>query len=93
VLYWRLGSNMAIRKGDWKLVKTSDGPLRANYDELQDLAGAQLFNLANDIGEKNDLSAQQPERKKELIDLWQRWSRELATPRWGPGRGAGSGSN
>ena len=28
-LYWRLGGMMAIRKGDWKLVKTQEGPLPA----------------------------------------------------------------
>ena len=27
-LYWRLGEHMAIRKGDWKLVKTKEGPLK-----------------------------------------------------------------
>jgi arylsulfatase A-like enzyme len=26
-LYWRLGGMMAIRKGDWKLVKTQEGPI------------------------------------------------------------------
>src|SRR5262245_33634893 len=26
-LYWRLGGMMAVRRGDWKLVKTRDGPL------------------------------------------------------------------
>jgi arylsulfatase A-like enzyme len=92
-LYWRLGSNMAIRRGDWKLVLTDDGPLRANYDELKDLTKAQLFNLKDDIGEKTDLSAKFPDRKKELAELWQRWNQTLAAPRWGAGRGAGAGSN
>jgi arylsulfatase A-like enzyme len=90
-LYWRLGSNMAIRKGDWKLVRTQDGALRAEHDELRDLSSAQLFNLETDIGEKNDLSARYPDRKKELADAWQRWNQELAVPRWRPGRGAGPG--
>ncbi|MCK5396329.1 MAG: hypothetical protein KAJ32_10065, partial [Gammaproteobacteria bacterium] len=30
----------------------------------------QLFNLAEDIGEQNDLSRKFPEKKKELITLW-----------------------
>ena len=90
VLYWRLGSHMAIRSGDWKLVLTSDGPLRANYDDLKDLSKAQLFNLKNDIGEKTDLSTEFPDRKKELADRWQRWNQQLSAPRWGAG-GAGSG--
>jgi arylsulfatase A-like enzyme len=85
VLYWRLGSNMAIREGDWKLVKTIEGPLRANYDELKDLNDAQLFNLKDDVGEKTDLSAQYPDRKKKLADRWQRWNQQLPAPLWRPG--------
>ena len=32
-LFWRLGDQMAIRMGDWKLVKTSDGPLQTATPE------------------------------------------------------------
>jgi arylsulfatase A-like enzyme len=91
VLYWRLGSNMAIRKGDWKLVRTVDGPLRADYSELRDLSSAQLFNIKADIAETTDVSAKFPDKKRELAESWQRWNQELATPRWSPGRGAGPG--
>ena len=51
-LYWRLGQHMAIRKGDWKLVKTTEGPLKeVDPSTFNDLSGAELYNLAEDIGE------------------------------------------
>jgi arylsulfatase A-like enzyme len=85
-LYWRLGGTMAIRKGDWKLVKTSEGALGAVADpaRLSDLSDAELFNLKDDIGEQTDLTSKHPEKAKELAAVWQKWNAELADPRWGP---------
>lgn len=80
-LYWRLGNNMAIRQGDWKLVKTSDGPLQRTQ-ALTDLSGAGLYNLANDLGETKNLAAEQPAKVRELAEAWQRWNNELAKPLW-----------
>ena len=84
-LYWRLFGHMAIRKGQWKLVKTADGPLLA-VDEaaMKDLSGAQLFNLANDVGEKTNVAAANPDKVKELVADWLRWTSELAKPLWVP---------
>jgi arylsulfatase A-like enzyme len=88
-LYWRLGGMMAIRRGDWKRVKASEGPLRETDPAvLKDLSLAELYNLAHDIGEKNNLAAKHPDKVKELADAWQRWNRELATPLWGVNRGS-----
>jgi len=85
-LYWRLGQHMAIRKGDWKLVKSTEGPLKvANPSTFNDLSGAELYNLAEDIGEKKNLAAAHPEKVKELAAAWQRWNKELAKPLWSPG--------
>jgi arylsulfatase A-like enzyme len=95
-LYWRLGDNLAIRQGDWKLVKTSEGPLRpSDPDTLNALVGAGLYNLAVDIGERHDLAAERPEKVKELAEAWRRWNSQLAKPLWGPGsaRGAGGGGH
>ena len=74
VLYWRFGGQMAVRAGDWKLVKPSagraqDGPNPAGAGarrEKATVAGALLFNLKDDVGEKTDLAAQHPEKGKEL---------------------------
>jgi arylsulfatase A-like enzyme len=83
-LFWRFGQQIAIRKGDWKLVKsaadgTKAGPGAANTD------GAKLYNLTNDIGEKNDIAADHPEKVKELSEAWNAWNATLVDPKWTPG--------
>ena len=70
-LYWRFGSQYAIRKGDWKLVKaikTQDKPM--------------LVNLKNDPGERFDLSEEYPEIVKELQEMWNEWNSQMIPPRW-----------
>jgi arylsulfatase A-like enzyme len=84
-LFWRLGGQMAIRKGDWKLVKARQGFLRAaGPREFKDLDDAELYNLANDIGERENLARARPEKVTELSAAWQSWNKELAKPSWGP---------
>ncbi len=83
-LYWRLGGTMAIRKGEWKLVKTAEGPLPRDPEVLRDLSDAGLYNLAEDIGEKNNLAAKYPAKFRELANDWQRWNAQLMKPRWAP---------
>lgn len=85
---------MAVRRGDWKLVKTRDGPfVDVDPSALGDLSEAGLYNLAEDIGETRDRAAERPDKVKELSDLWQQWNRQLAKPLWNPrpaqGRGGG----
>jgi arylsulfatase A-like enzyme len=83
-LYWRFGKQMAIRQGDWKLVRydpaaDGDEKRRGGATELK------LYNLAQDIGEANDLAAMQPEKRKDLEAAWQKWNAQQARPLWGPG--------
>ncbi len=85
-LYWRFGNQLAIRQGDWKLVKArADGerPL-GNRREKADPAGAMLFNLKDDLGEQTDLASAQPEKVKALTAAWQAWNAELVDATWGP---------
>jgi arylsulfatase A-like enzyme len=95
-LYWRLGGMMAIRQGDWKLVKTRDGPfIDVDPEALSDLSQAELYNVADDIGETRNLTASRPDKVRELGDAWQRWNKQLARPLWDPpslGRGRGRGA-
>jgi arylsulfatase A-like enzyme len=82
-LYWRFGEQRAVRMGDWKLVMAPDrgrgagvrGALHADW---------RLYNLARDVAERNDLSAQQPEKVKQLEQAWEQWNSELAPPAWAP---------
>ena len=57
-----------IRQGDWKLV---------NLDPPFDESALELFDLANDPGETTDLSQQEPERVRALLDIWHTKRREL----------------
>ena len=57
--------NGVIRDGDWKLIEWyEDGAL-------------ELYNLAQDLGEKTNLAAQQPERVKELHAKLVAWRKEV----------------
>ncbi len=55
-LYWEFherGLKQAVRTGDWKAVKPSGAPI-------------ELYNLRDDLGEKTDLAARQPEIVKRI---------------------------
>lgn len=82
-LYWRLGAAMAIRRGDWKLVKMTPTAFMTHPDSI-DLRDAELYDLRSDIGEQRNLAAAQPGRVRELRTSWERWARDLAAPRWPP---------
>ena len=92
VLYWRMGEQMAVRRGDWKLVRydrAADGAAGRNPG----VTDARLYNLAEDIGESHDLAAQKPDVASELQGLWQTWSSQLAEPLWGGQRGQARAGN
>jgi arylsulfatase len=60
-LGWELWGNRAIRKGDWKVLW---------LHKPMGIADWELFNLRDDPGETQDLSAEHPEKKAELVALW-----------------------
>jgi arylsulfatase A-like enzyme len=60
----------AVRKGDYKLV-IPEQDMRPN-----------LFNLRKDIGERNNISQQNPEVLKELEALRLQWDSELMEPKF-----------
>ncbi|MDF1812218.1 MAG: sulfatase [Verrucomicrobiales bacterium] len=55
----------AIRKGDWKLI------------EFWEHGDAQLYNLASDLGELDDLSETNPEKKAELARDLEKWRDDI----------------
>jgi arylsulfatase A len=81
-LYWHyphpgaeeLAPHGAVRQGDWKLV------------EFFEDGHAELYNLADDIGEKNDLAAKMPKRVAELREKLHRWQASVGAkkPRLNP---------
>jgi arylsulfatase A-like enzyme len=89
-LYWRFGQQMAIRDGDYKLVRYD-----TNADTLtgaggQPVSSPQLYNLGNDISESKDLAATMPDKVRELQGKWDVWNQSNAPPLWGGG-GQGKG--
>ena len=67
-LFWSNGPNIAVRHGDWKLVKS--------YDNTW------LFNLASDIGESNNLAKTKPEIVEQLETLYHDWRSQMSEPAW-----------
>ena len=64
-LYWRMGKQMAIRNGNWKLV-AYDTNADTDSGGKQPLSSLKLYDLSKDIHEDHDLSAQNPEVAAEL---------------------------
>ncbi|HUG71398.1 MAG TPA: sulfatase [Pirellulaceae bacterium] len=71
--YWRQGSKTALRHGDWKLVN-----MQRNASQLK----WELYNIANDISEKDDLATEKPAMVTELEQIWQRMNGEMKDPRF-----------
>lgn len=85
-LYWRFGEQMAIRQGDWKLVRyDTNADNNAGRGKKQPTSLAKLYNLATDIHEDKDLSAEMPEKAKELQARWDEWNKTNVKPLWGAG--------
>ena len=67
----------AVRAGDWKLIEF--------YEDMR----VELYNLRDDIGEKNDLAAKQPAKADELRKMLHAWREEVGAvmpkpnPNWG----------
>ena len=70
-LFWRVGPQGALRKGDWKLVRERKGRQPGPW---------MLFDLENDIGETRDLAAEKPEKLRELIQDWEKYDGEMIDP-------------
>jgi arylsulfatase len=73
VLWWSHQGNRAVRMGEWKLTMRSGN---ANTWEL--------YNLGSDRCEMKDLSAEHPDKVKELADRWEAiaegFRKDLARP-------------
>jgi arylsulfatase A-like enzyme len=78
-LYWRFGPQMAIRRGDWKLVRYDP----AVDDENGVVTDAKLYNLKDDVGEAHDLIKSNPDEAKELQAAWDKWNELNVPPLWG----------
>lgn len=82
-LYWRFGQQMAIRAGDYKLVRYDGNADTLTGVRNQPVSAAKLYNLAADLSETKDLAAAMPEKVKELQSKWDEWNAANLNPRWG----------
>jgi arylsulfatase A-like enzyme len=98
-LYWRFGQQMAIRMGDYKLVRY-DGNADTIATERKGgegrktdakLVGPVLYHLKDDIHEEKDLSAAMPDKVKELQAKWDAWNSGNVPPLWGSTKGDNDG--
>ncbi len=60
-MFWEHEGNAAVRAGDWKLVREYGQPW-------------ELYDMAADRTELNDLAASHPQKRDELIELWETWA-------------------
>lgn len=88
-LYWRFGSQMAIRSGDWKLVRYD--PNADGAAKRKSATGPRLYNLATDLHEDKDLAETHPDKVKELQAEWDAWNQHNIAPKWGGGGAAPDG--
>jgi len=61
-VYWQFGRSRAMRDRDWKIVRNGG-----------DNAKWQLYNLAEDPTELNDLASAHPDRLEKMVDQWNQW--------------------
>ncbi len=60
-LAWEIFGNRAVRQGEWKLRWQFKSYGKGDWE---------LFNVASDPAERNDLAAQQPDKLKQMLALW-----------------------
>lgn len=68
-LYWEHIGNCAIRHGDHKAVRTSDGAW-------------ELYDLSVDRSEVQDLAPAEPLLLASLVSAWERWADEVGVKDW-----------
>ena len=66
-LAWFWSGNRAVRRGDWKLV----------WDKLNPDKHWELYNVAEDRCELNNLAAEHPDRVRQMSDDWFAWADEM----------------
>lgn len=64
---WEFFSKQAVRVGDWKLIRMPE-PYGENEWEL--------YNLARDPSESEDLAAQEPQQLRKMLEHWEKYMEE-----------------
>ena len=72
-LCWELNGCRAIRRGRWKAVSTGPPRCFAGHRFPPGRDGWELYDMAADRCETNDLAAERPALVRELDSLWRGW--------------------
>jgi arylsulfatase A-like enzyme len=64
---WEVFGNRAVRQGDWKIRWEIKPVGKSDWE---------LFNVAQDPAERNDLAAQNPDKLKEMLKIWDKYAKE-----------------
>jgi arylsulfatase len=68
-LFWEHEGNRAVRKGNWKIV--------SDYQKEWE-----LYDMANDRTELNDLAEEQPRKVSQLAKLYEQWAKQCHVLPW-----------
>ncbi len=83
-IYWEHEGNRAVREGRWKLTCYYN----EIHEEMQKVGtgkrtgGWELYDLAADRTELNDLAAEHPEKASELRRKYERWEQKVGALDW-----------
>jgi arylsulfatase B len=77
-LFWRYGMNVALRRGDWKIVRQRE----PGGEE----PAFQLFDLAGDVSESRDLARDKREVLRSLEGELRQINSQMVKPLWGQNR-------
>lgn len=68
-LFWKRGAAAAVQSKNWKLIRVDTNPVL-------------LFNLQEDVSEKNNLAEKYPRKVKKLLRALEKWEKQLPPARW-----------
>ena len=74
---WELFGKQALRQGDWKILYVPSIPSRDVRLPVLKPGQWQLYNLADDPAEMNDLAHTNPEKLQEMLALWEQYTQEI----------------
>ena len=74
---WELFGKQALRQGDWKILYVPSIPSRDVRLPVLKPGQWQLYNLADDPAEMNDLAESEPEKLREMLALWEQYTQEI----------------
>jgi len=83
-LCWRYGRQAAVRKGSWKLVRAAaaDPNKPGSKPEEEATPPWELYDVSADPGEGKELSKENPDKVRELRQIWEEWDRGNVPPLW-----------